>query len=94
MADGAPVAGRTEAGIYEALGLDMIPPELREGRGEIEAAELHALADLIQHGDIRGDIHSHTTATDGREDVEAMALYANNFAIVAVPAMSKPLSSK
>jgi DNA polymerase (family 10) len=74
--DGTRVAGRTEAEIYEALGLSDIPPELREGRGEIEAAERRALPDLLTLQDIRGDIHSHTTETDGREDIETMALAA------------------
>jgi DNA polymerase (family 10) len=94
VADGVPVAGSTEAGIYEALGLDMIPPELREGRGEIEAAELHTLPELIQLADIRGDIHSHTTATDGREDIEAMALAAREagFSYLAITDHSKALA--
>jgi len=74
--DGANVAGANEAAIYEALGLALVPPELREGRGEIEAAERRSLPHLIEIGDIRGDIHSHTTATDGRETIEAMALAA------------------
>jgi DNA polymerase (family 10) len=74
--DGARVAGRTEAEIYEALGLTDIPAELREGRGEIEAAERHALPEIIALEDIRGDVHSHTTETDGREDIETMALAA------------------
>jgi DNA polymerase (family X) len=74
--DGTRVAGRTEAEIYEALGLADIPAELREGRGEIEAAERRALPDVISLGDIRGDIHSHTTESDGREDIETMALAA------------------
>jgi DNA polymerase (family 10) len=94
VADGVSVAGRTEGGIYEALGLDMIPPELREGRGEIEAAALHALPALIQHGDVRGDIHSHTTATDGREDIEAMAVAARDagFSYLAITDHSKALA--
>jgi DNA polymerase (family 10) len=94
VADGVCVAGATEAGIYEALGLDVIPPELREGRGEIEAAELHALPDLILHSDIRGDIHSHTTATDGREDIEAMALAAREAGLsyLAITDHSKALA--
>jgi DNA polymerase (family 10) len=74
--NGAAVAGRTEADIYQALGLDEIPPELREGRGELEAAERHALPRLIALEDIQGDVHSHTTETDGREDIETMALAA------------------
>jgi DNA polymerase (family 10) len=71
--DGVLVAGRTEAEIYAALGLAEIPPELREGRGEIDAAEQRSLPDIIALDDIRGDIHSHTTETDGREDIETMA---------------------
>jgi DNA polymerase (family 10) len=74
--DGTPVAGRTEAEIYKALGLTDIPAELREGRGEIEAAERRALPEIITLADIRGDIHSHTTETDGREDIETMAIAA------------------
>ena len=74
--DGSLVAGRTEAEIYDALGLAEIPPELREGRGELEAAERRALPQLIRLEDIRGDIHCHTTETDGRDDIEAMALAA------------------
>jgi DNA polymerase (family 10) len=94
VADGVSVAGRTEAGIYEALGLDMIPPELREGRGEIEAAELHTLPTLLEVADIQGDIHSHTTATDGREDIEAMALAAREagFRYLAITDHSKALA--
>jgi DNA polymerase (family 10) len=94
VADGVSVAGRTEADIYEALGLDMIPPELREGRGEIEAAERHTLPRLVDHGDIQGDIHSHTTATDGREDIEAMALAARDAGLsyLAITDHSKALA--
>jgi DNA polymerase (family 10) len=69
----SPVAGRSEADIYEALGLQEIPPELREGRGELEAAEGRSLPQLIGLADIQGDIHSHTTETDGREDIATMA---------------------
>jgi DNA polymerase (family 10) len=78
LADGEAVARLTEAGIYEALGLDLIPPELREGRGEIDAAERRALPRLITLEDIRGDIHCHTTETDGRDDIETMALAARD----------------
>jgi DNA polymerase (family 10) len=76
--DGAVVAGRSEGEIYAALGLAEIPPELREGRGEIEAAERRTLPNLVTLGDIRGDLHSHTLATDGREDVETMAIAARD----------------
>ena len=74
--DGSLVGGRTEAEIYDALGLAEIPPELREGHGEIDAAERRALPDLLQLADIRGDLHSHTTETDGRDDIETMAVAA------------------
>ena len=67
------IAGETEAGIYEALGLALVPPELRENRGEIAAAERQALPRLITVQDLRGDLHMHTTATDGRADAETMA---------------------
>ena len=70
---GERIAGDTEEGIYEALGLAWIPPELREHRGEIEAAEARQLPRLIDLADLRGDLHSHTTATDGRDDIETMA---------------------
>ena len=71
--DDVRVAGEREEEIYGALDLDWIPPELRELRGEIEAAEAHALPRLIERADLRGDLHSHTTATDGRDDIRAMA---------------------
>ncbi len=68
-----PVAGETEEGIYEALGLAFVPPDLRENRGEIEAAERRCLPRLVERTEIRGDCHCHTTATDGRDSIEAMA---------------------
>jgi DNA polymerase (family 10) len=74
--DGVSVAGADEDGIYRALRLAPIPPELREGRGEIEAAARNVLPTLIQLSDIQGDIHTHTTETDGRDDIETMALAA------------------
>lgn len=77
-ATGATLAGRTEAGIYEALGLPWIPPELREHRGEIDAAESGTLPRLLDPADIRGDLHMHTTRTDGRADADAMAAAARD----------------
>src|ERR1700742_2775453 len=62
--DGSVGASRTEQGIYAALGMDWIPPELRENNGEIEAAEAHTLPKLVELKDIRGDVHMHTTTTD------------------------------
>jgi DNA polymerase (family 10) len=76
MADDHRVAGETEESIYEALGLAYVPPELRENRGEVEAAEARALPRLIEPGDIKGDLHAHSTASDGRDDVETLALAA------------------
>ena len=76
--DGSLVAGETEEGIYEALGLAYVPPELRENRGEIAAAEERRLPRLITQQDIRGDLHMHTTATDGRADAWTMARAARD----------------
>lgn len=69
---GERVAGETEAGMYESLGLPLIPPELREDRGEIDAAEADALPDLIAREDVRGDFHTHTEWSDGNTSIEAM----------------------
>jgi DNA polymerase (family X) len=64
----------TEEEVYAALGLDWIPPELREGRGELEAAAPGGggLPDLIELGDLRGDLHCHTTTSDGKQTAEEM----------------------
>src|SRR2546423_3373943 len=67
------VAGRTEEEIYAKLKLDFIPPEIRENSGEIEAAEQHRLPNLIRREDIKGDLHMHTTASDGKCSIEEMA---------------------
>jgi DNA polymerase (family 10) len=75
-ADEARVAGEREEDIYHALGLDWIAPELREMRGEIEAAAAHALPRLLDRADLRGDLHMHTTETDGKDDIRTMALAA------------------
>ena len=72
--DNTRVAGEDEEGIYAALGLAFVPPELRENRGEIEAAAGRTLPGrLVQLADLQGDLHCHTTATDGRDDIETMA---------------------
>jgi DNA polymerase (family 10) len=62
-----------EAGVYELLGLPYIEPELREGRGEIEAGDTGELPELITVDDIRGDLHCHTTLSDGRNSLGEMA---------------------
>jgi DNA polymerase (family 10) len=71
------VAGDDERDIYRALELDWVPPELREDRGEIDAAIAHRLPHLVDLPDLRGDLHMHTTATDGRDDIDAMARAAH-----------------
>jgi DNA polymerase (family 10) len=63
-----------EASFYAALGLDLIPPELREGRGEIQAAKRHALPRLVERADLRGFLHCHTRYSDGSNTVEQLAL--------------------
>ena len=66
----------SEEEVYSALGLPWIPPELREGRGELEAAALDKLPELIVLDDLRGDLHSHTTTSDGTQTAEEMAAAA------------------
>lgn len=70
------IAGGTEEEVYQGLGLPWIPPELRENMGEIEAAEEGRLPDLVDLGDICGDLQMHTTASDGKKSVEEMAAAA------------------
>jgi len=67
---------KTEADFFKALGLEYIPPELRENAGEIAAAEAGTLPDLIEVGDIRGVFHNHTTASDGGASLEELAAAA------------------
>jgi DNA polymerase (family 10) len=71
--DGTPIASRTEEEVFAALGMEWIPPELREDRGEIDAAMDRALPDLVELSDIKGDLHAHTSWTDGRDKVHEMA---------------------
>jgi DNA polymerase (family 10) len=73
IGDDARVAGEREEDIYAKLGLEWIPPELRELRGEIEAAEAGAIPRLLDRADLRGDLHLHSTETDGKDDVRSMA---------------------
>ena len=106
--DGTPIAGATEHEIYAALGLQWIPPELRENNGEIEAAETGVPADrsssvgweagilpvLIEQSDIRGDVHMHTDATDGRNTIREMAeaAIARGYEYIAITDHSKNLA--
>jgi DNA polymerase (family 10) len=68
----------TEEQVYSLLGLAYIEPELRENRGELEAAASGTLPDLIELGELRGDLHSHTTASDGTASIEQMAAAARD----------------
>ncbi len=71
--DQSRIAGATESEVYSKLGLRYIEPELRENRGEIEAAKAGKLPDLIELKDLRGDMHVHSSWSDGREELEQMA---------------------
>jgi DNA polymerase (family 10) len=92
--DGSFVAGATEEEIYAKLGLDWIPPELRENNGEIEAAEEHRLPVLIEEADIRGDVHMHTVETDGKNTIREMAEagVARGYEYIAITDHSKNLA--
>ena len=70
------IAGETEESVYGALDLPWIPPELRDDRGEIEVARKGRVPELVELSDIKGELHSHTSATDGRSTLEEMALSA------------------
>jgi DNA polymerase (family 10) len=73
------IAGRTERDMYRAVGLPIIPPELRENTGEIEAAERKELPTLVDRDDIKGDLHFHTLASDGQASLEEMLAAAQGF---------------
>jgi len=81
-----PLAGKTEEEMYRRLGLDYIPPELRENRGEIDAARKHKLPHLVKEKDICGDFHNHTDMSDGKDSLEEMveAAYAKGWEWVAI----------
>ena len=92
--DNSVVAAATEEKIYAALGMDWMPPEMRENLGEIEAAARHALPRLIEKSDLRGDVHMHTHATDGRNSISEMAeaALACGFEYIAITDHSKNLA--
>jgi DNA polymerase (family 10) len=75
--DAGTVEPKTEAELFAALGLNFVPPELREGMGEIELAERGPLPRLVELGDLRGAFHNHTTASDGRNTLTEMAAAAD-----------------
>ncbi len=91
--DESTVAAATEEDIYAALNMDWISPELRENLGEIEAASQHTLPQLIQESDLRGDVHMHTTASDGHNTIREMAeaAQARGLDYIAITDHSKSL---
>jgi len=92
--DESVVAAETEESIYVALGMDWMPPETRENLGEIEAAARHQLPKVIQLSDLRGDVHMHTYATDGRNSIREMADAAleRRYQYIAITDHSKNLA--
>ena len=88
------VAGETESSIYEAVGLTYVPPELRENRGEIEASRQGRLPVLVELNDIKGDLHVHTEASDGRFSLPEMAAAAKERGLkyIAIAEHSKLLA--
>ncbi|HEY1767152.1 MAG TPA: DNA polymerase/3'-5' exonuclease PolX [Terracidiphilus sp.] len=94
LEDGAPVAAATEEEIYSALGMDWMPPEMRENLGEIELASRKAIPKLIGPEELRGDVHMHTTASDGRSSIREMAeaALACGYQYIAITDHSKNLA--
>ncbi|WJW76631.1 DNA polymerase/3'-5' exonuclease PolX [Thiohalobacter sp. IOR34] len=88
------VAGDTEPSMFRAIGLPFIPPELRENRGEIEAARAGLLPKLVELGDLRGDLHCHSRASDGHASIRQMAEAARDhgFEYLAITEHSKRLT--
>jgi DNA polymerase (family 10) len=89
-----PIAGTTEESVYAAVKLPWIPPEMRESRGEFEMAEQARLPELITYADLRGDLHMHTTATDGENTLEEMvaAVQARGWEYIAITDHSQRVS--
>jgi DNA polymerase (family 10) len=92
--DDTRVAGAGEEDVYKALELAWVPPELREARGELEAAAARQLPRLIDRADLRGDLHMHTTETDGKDTAAAMVEAAREAGLeyVAITDHSKSLA--
>jgi DNA polymerase (family 10) len=92
--DGTPVAAATEEEIYAALGMEWMAPEMRENLGEIEGAARHDLPRVVEERDLRGDVHMHTTASDGRNSIREMADAALNcgYKYIAITDHSKNLA--
>jgi DNA polymerase (family 10) len=92
--DGTWIAGREEEDVYAAVGLAWIPPEMREDQGEIEAAAQKRLPKLIRQEDLRGDLHMHSTWSDGRNSIEEMveACAARGYEYMVISDHSKALA--
>jgi DNA polymerase (family 10) len=92
--DSSIVAAATEEDIYAALGMDWMPPEMRENLGEIDAAAEHVLPFVVSLDDIRGDVHMHTTESDGRNSIREMAeaALACDYKYIAITDHSKKLA--
>ena len=92
--DDSTVAAATEEEIYAALGMDWMPPEMRENLGEIDAAAAHTLPHVVALEDIRGDVHMHTTASDGHNSIREMAdaALACGYQYIAITDHSKNLA--
>ncbi len=90
----ARIAGKTEESVYQSVGLPFIPPELREDRGEIEAARSGHLPKLIELGDLKGDLHAHSKASDGHDTLKEMASAAQQcgFEYLAITEHSRRLT--
>jgi len=88
------VAGATEESVYAAVGLSWIPPELRENRGEFEAVRAGRLPKLVELADLKGDLHAHTKATDGRNTIKEMveAARKRGFEYLAITDHSRRLA--
>ncbi|SDY61867.1 DNA polymerase/3'-5' exonuclease PolX [Nitrosomonas sp. Nm33] len=88
------IAGETEESVYQSVGLPFIPPELREDRGEIEAARSGRLPKLIELGDLKGDLHAHSKASDGHDTLKEMASAAQQcgFEYLAITEHSRRLT--
>ncbi len=94
LENGAPVAAATEEEIYAKLGMDWMPAEMRENLGEVEIAARHELPKVVEKSDICGDVHMHTTASDGRNSIREMAeaAIAVGYQYIAITDHSKNLA--
>lgn len=92
--EGKMVAGDSEESVYEALGLPWLPPEMREDRGELTVADANQLPSLIEQSDLKGDVHMHSTWSDGRDSLEEMvqACKSRGYEYMAITDHSKALA--